>query len=373
MTLTVRPGILEIAPYVGGEASIPGIAQPAKLSSNENPLGPSPRAMAAFREAAVELHRYPDGGAERLREGIARRFGLEKDRIVCGNGSDELIALLTRAYAGPGDEVLFSRHGFLMYRLATLGVGATPKAAPERNLHTDVEALLALVSPATRIVFLGNPNNPTGSYLAAAALKDLRRRLSPDVLLVIDAAYAEFVEADDYDPGEDLVRAGDHTVMLRTFSKIYGLAALRLGWAYCPPAIADVLNRLRGPFNTSAPAQAAALAALEDREHEALSRAHNRTWREWLAAELARQGHVVHQSVGNFLLVEFADADAADAHLKSRGLIMRRMASYGLPHCLRITIGTEAEMRATAAALGELNARRSTPGRSAAARPTVAQ
>ena len=358
MSLKVRPGIMEIAPYVGGEASVPGVARPAKLSSNKNPLGPSPKAVGAFREAALDLHRYPDGGAERLRDGIARRFGLEKERIVCGNGSDELIALLTRAYAGPGEEVLFSRHGFLMYRLSTLGAGAAPRAAPEKNLRTDVEALLALATPATRIVFLGNPNNPTGSYLTAAELRDLRRRLPGDVLLAIDAAYAEFVESDDYDAGEDLVRAGDNTVMLRTFSKIYGLAGLRLGWAYCPPAVADVLNRVRGPFNTSAPAQAAALAALEDREHEARSRAHNKQWRDWLARELEGQGYRVHPSVGNFLLVEFDDADAADAFLKSRGLIMRRMGAYGLRRCLRITIGTEAEMRATAAALGELAGKR---------------
>jgi histidinol-phosphate aminotransferase len=353
MALKVRPGIMEIAPYKGGEATIPGVSRPVKLSSNENPLGPSPKAMAAFREAAVELHRYPDGGAEKLREGIARRFGLEKESIVCGNGSDELISLLTRAYAGLGDEVLFSRHGFLMYRLCALGVGATPRAAPEKDLATDLEALLAMVTPATRIVFLGNPNNPTGSYMAADAVSELRRRLPGDVLLVIDAAYAEFVEDGSYSAGEELVRAGDNTVMLRTFSKIFGLAGLRLGWAFCPPSVADVLNRLRGPFNTSVPAQAAALAALDDREHEEKSRVHNRTWREWLGAALAKQGYRVHPSVGNFLLVEFADADAADLFLKSRGLILRKMGAYGLSHCLRLTIGTEAENKALAGALAE--------------------
>ena len=353
MALQLRPGIAEIAPYVGGEASLPGVAQPAKLSSNENPLGPSPKAIAAFREASLDLHRYPDGGAERLRAGIARRFGLEAERIVCGNGSDELIALLSRAYAGPGDEVLFSRHGFLMYRLSTLAVGATPKAAPEKDLQSDVEALLAMVGPSTRILYLGNPNNPTGSYLTAAEVTELRRRLPAGVLLALDAAYAEYVEAPDYDAGEGLVRAGDNVVMLRTFSKIYGLAGLRLGWAYCPPGIADALNRVRGPFNTSAPAQAAALAALEDEAHEEKSRAHNRLWRDWLAGALTAAGYRVHPSVGNFLLVEFADADAADAFLKSRGLIMRKMGGYGLPHCLRITIGSEAETRATAAALAE--------------------
>jgi histidinol-phosphate aminotransferase len=354
MSLRVRPGIMDIDPYVGGEAKVAGIAAARKLSSNENPLGPSPKAVTAFREVAVELHRYPDGGADRLRQGIAQRFGLENDRIVCGNGSDELIALLARAYAGPGDEVLFSRHGFLMYRLSALAVGAAPKAAPEKDLRTDVEALLAMVTPRTRIIYLGNPNNPTGSYLTSIELEDLRRRLPGEVLLVIDAAYAEYVEESDYEPGEALVRAGENVVMLRTFSKIYGLAGLRLGWAYCPPSIVDVLNRVRAPFNTSVPAQAAALAALADREHEAKSRTHNKIWREWLASALRAEGYRVHPSVGNFLLVEFLDADRADSFLKLRGLIMRKMGPYGLPSCLRVTIGTEAEMRATAAALAEL-------------------
>jgi histidinol-phosphate aminotransferase len=371
MALKLRPGIMEIAPYVGGEASLPGIERPMKLSSNENPLGPSPRAVEAFRAAATDMHRYPDGGAEGLRRAIARRFALEAGQIVCGNGSDELIALLTRAYAGPGDEVLFSRHGFLMYRLSTLAAGAPPKAAPEKDLRTDVEALLAMVTPATRILFLGNPNNPTGSYLSRTELWDLRRRLPESVLLAIDAAYAEFVEAPDYASGEELVRAGEHTVMLRTFSKIYGLAGLRLGWAYCPPAVADALNRVRGPFNTSAPAQAAAEAALADIGHETRSREHNRIWRDYLARELAAAGYRVHPSVGNFLLVEFADADAADAFLRARGLIMRKMGAYGLPQCLRITIGTEAEMRATAAALAEL-ARGAPRAPTAKAAPTEA-
>jgi histidinol-phosphate aminotransferase len=314
-------------------------------------LGPSPKAVAAFRAAASDLHRYPDGGAEQLRAGLARRFGLEAERIVCGNGSDELIALLSRAYAGPGDEVLFSRHGFLMYRLSALAAGALPKAAPESDLRSDVEALLALVTPATRILYLGNPNNPTGSYLTAREVETLRQRLPAEVLLVLDAAYAEYVEAPDYEPGIGLVRAGDNTVMLRTFSKIYGLAGLRLGWAYCPPGIADALNRVRGPFNTSLPGQAAALAALEDEAHETHSRTHNRIWRGWLVEALTDAGYRVYPSVGNFLLVEFTDADAADAFLKSRGLILRKMGAYGLPQCLRITIGTEAETRATAAAL----------------------
>jgi len=337
MAPKVRPGIMDIAPYVGGEADIPGIAKPVKLSSNENPLGPSPKAMAAFREAAVELHRYPDGGAERLREGISRRFGLAKESIVCGNGSDELIALLTRAYAGLGDEVLFSRHGFLMYRLSTLAVGATPRAAPEKNLATDMEALLAMVTPATRIVFLGNPNNPTGSYMTAGLLRELRRRLPADVLLAIDAAYAEFVEADDYDAGEDMVRAGDNTVMLRTFSKIYGLAGLRLGFALAAPDIAARLAAWLGPWAVASPAIAIGEAALADTTWA-------RATRDQLGRESQRLDETLSQAglerVGGTSLFRLARTPVASElfhHLGRAGILVRRFTEqpdwlrFGLP------------------------------------------
>jgi histidinol-phosphate aminotransferase len=359
--LRPRPGILEIEPYVGGKAEVAGIARAIKLSANESPLGPSPRAIAALRAMAPEAHRYPDGGAEQLRRTIGARFGLDPDRIVCGAGSDELIQLLMRAYAGPGDEVVYSAHGFLMYKLAALGVGATPVAAPERALAADVDALLARLSSRTRMVFLANPNNPTGSYLDADELARLHAGLPEDVLLVIDAAYAEYVRRNDYTAGMDLVDAADNVVMTRTFSKLFGLAALRLGWLYAKPAVVDVLHRLRGPFNVGTPAQVAGIAALEDLEHQERARAHNERWLPWLAERLAGLGLEVHPSVANFVLVSFdgagdRDAAAASAWLEQRGVLARAMAAYGLPHCLRLSVGLEDENRAAIRALEEFMA-----------------
>ncbi len=361
MTLTPRPGILEVAPYVGGEASVPGVKRVMRLASNENPLGASPRAISAYSVLKDDLNRYPDGAAARLRQALAEAEGLDPARIVCGAGSDELIALLVRGYAGPGDEVLHSAHGFLMYSIAAKTAGATPVAAPERDLTADVEALLARVTGRTRLVFLANPNNPTGSYLSADQVRALRDGLPDEVLLVIDAAYAEYVEEADYSSGAELVEAGDNVVMTRTFSKIHGLASLRLGWAYCPPGVADVLNRLRGPFNVTQAAQAAGAAAVSDTEHVARSRRHNVQWRAWLAENLSAAGLRPYPSVGNFILVEVpgdpeTGADAALAYLKARGILVRAMAAYGLPKCLRISIGTEEETRATAEALAEFAA-----------------
>jgi histidinol-phosphate aminotransferase len=359
--LVPRPGILDIAPYVGGEARIAGIGRPIRLASNESALGPSAKAIAAYRALAGEIHRYPEGNAQELREAIGQRHGLDPARIVCGAGSDELIALLLRCYAGPGDEVLYSRHGFLMYPIGAKSVGATPVAASERALTTDVDALLARVTDRTRIVFIANPNNPTGTYLGGGEMARLHAELPPSVLLAIDAAYAEFVNRNDYEPGVALVDRADNVVMLRTFSKIYALAGLRLGWAYCPPAITDVLNRVRGPFNVAAPALAAGIAAVEDFEALNRARAHNERWLPWFSQRLAALGILLTPSVANFVLAEFSDdqrknADAAFAFLQSRGILTRKMAAYGLPQHLRITIGTGPEMETVAKALAEFMA-----------------
>jgi histidinol-phosphate aminotransferase len=353
-----RPGILDIAPYVGGEAKAEGVARPIRLASNESALGPSPKAIAAYRALAAEIHRYPDGTAAELRAAIGRRHGLDPERIVCGAGSDELITLLLRAYAGVGDEVLYSRHGFLMYPIGAQAVGATPVAAPERDLHADVDALLARIGPRTRIVLLANPNNPTGTYLGADAMRRLHAGLPSSVLLAIDAAYAEFVDRNDYEPAAGLVDRADNVVMLRTFSKIYALAGLRLGWAYCPPAIVDVLNRIRGPFNVTAPAIAAGIAAVEDGEALDRARAHNARWLPWVSERLAALGLPVTASVCNFVLPRFPDdprrnAEAGFEFLRARGILTRKMAAYGLPQYLRITIGTGEEMEAVVKALGE--------------------
>jgi histidinol-phosphate aminotransferase len=353
-----RPGILDIAPYIGGEARVPGIERPIRLASNENPDGPSPAAVAAYHAASAELHRYPDGSAAALRQAIAAAHGLELERIVCGAGSDELLTLLVRGYAGPGDEVLVSRHGFLVYPIAAKSAGATPVEAPERGLKVDLDALLDSVSERTRLLLIANPSNPTGSYLTPHEVVRLHAGIPQHVLLVIDAAYAEYVAEPDYDPGTELARRHGNVVMTRTFSKAYGLASLRLGWAYAPLAVADVLNRLRGPFNVPGPTQAAGIAALGDAAFLETCRRETARRRGWLAGAVREIGLVPHPSVCNFLLVEFPqqpgrDAAAALGHLKSRGILVRGMGAYKLPHCLRITIGTEAETRAAADALAD--------------------
>ena len=356
MKLQPRPGVLEVEPYVGGEAAIAGRNRVIRLASNENPLGASPLAKAAYEAHAGELHRYPDGSARSLREAIAESQGLDPARIVCGAGSDELIALLIRAYAGEGDEVLHSAHGFLMYAISAKSAGALPVPAPECDLTADVDALLARVSTRSRLLFLANPNNPTGSYLPAAEVARLREALPSEVLLVLDAAYAEYVEAEDYEAGQALVEVRDDVVMLRTFSKIHGLASLRLGWAYCPPAVADVLHRVRGPFNVSMAAQEAGAAAMRDGQHVARSRAHNATALKSFAARCEALGLAPAPSVGNFILLRFPsepgrDAAAAAEHLKAQGILVRAVGGYGLPDRLRVTIGTDEDMAAVAEAL----------------------
>ncbi len=353
-----RPGILEISAYVPGESELPGGVKPIKLSSNETPLGASPKAKAAYLATAESLERYPDGGATALRQAIAKAYGLSAERIVCGAGSDELLNLICHGYLGPGDEAIYTEHGFLVYRIAILASGATPVVAPEKNLTCDVDAILARVSPRTKVVFVANPNNPTGTYIPIGEVRRLRAGLPEDVILVLDGAYAEYVRRNDYEAGIELVATTANTVMARTFSKIYGLAALRLGWAYCPPAIADVLNRIRGPFNVNAPAIAAGIAAIEDVSHTQMALTHNERWLPWCVEELGKLGLGITPSVGNFLLMHFPDNDArtaaaADAFLKTRGIILRRVTGYGFPNALRMTIGTEADNRATVAALAE--------------------
>jgi histidinol-phosphate aminotransferase len=310
---------------------------------------------------AEEIHRYPDGSAAQLRAALGRHNGLDPERIVCGAGSDELIGLLLSAYAGPGSEVLYSRHGFLMYPIGAQAVGATPVAVPERDLTADVDGFLARVTERTRIVFIANPNNPTGTYLSADEMARLHAGLPRHVVLAIDAAYAEFVNRNDYEPGVALVNRAENVVMLRTFSKIYALAGLRLGWAYCPPAIADVLNRIRGPFNISAAALAAGVAAIEDIGALARARGHNDRWLAWFSERLAALGLRLTPSVGNFVLPRFPDeprrnADAAFAFLQARVILARKMGGYGLPQYLRITIGTGEEMEIVAAAIAEFMA-----------------
>ncbi len=358
-TPTPHPEILTIKPYVGGEAAVPGVARVIKLSSNEGAFGPPPGAIAAHTATAAKLHRYPDGGAKTLREAIGARFGLDPARIVCGAGSDDIIYALCLAYGGPGTNLIMSRHGFAIYAIAGTYARATIIKTPERNLTADVDAILAAVTPQTRLVFLANPNNPTGSMLPAAEITRLRAGLPDHVLLVLDAAYAEYVDRPDYEAGSALVDAGANTVMTRTFSKIFGLGGMRVGWAYAPPAIIDVLNRIRLPFNVNAPAQAAAIAALAEPGWVERSASHNRAERARLTATLTASGLKIWPSEGNFVLADFLTpeiATAADQFLRARGLIVRPMGAYHLPHCLRLTIGTTEECDLLAAALTDFQA-----------------
>ncbi len=345
-TLIPRPGVLDIAPYVGGRSNADDGTTVIKLSSNETPLGPSPRAVAALEQIANQVHRYPDGGSEDLRAALGAHYGLDPARIVCANGSDEIFQLVCRGYVGEGDEVLYSEHGFLMYPIVAKAAGATPVTAPETALTANVDAFLARVTSRTKVVFLANPNNPTGTYLPAGEVTRLHAGLSESVLLVLDAAYAEYVMQNDYEPGIRLVDAASNVIMTRTFSKIYGLAGLRLGWAYCPGPVADVLNRVRGPFNVALPAQKAGVEALKDVAFMDRTRNHNEEWREWLKNELIAIGLDVTPSVANFLLVRFPGGDGraakdADACLSSQGILVRGMDGYGLPDCLRITVGLQ--------------------------------
>lgn len=356
MTLAPKPGVLDIVPYVGGRAHVEGVAQAHKLSSNESALGPSPKAIEAYRAAESDLSIYPEGSAEILREAIGAHYGLDPERIVCGNGSDELLTLLAHAYLRPGDEVMFTSHGFLVYRIAALANSATPVEVPEKDYRADVDAMLSRVSGKTRLVYLANPNNPTATYLPHHEVRRLHAGLPENALLVIDAAYSEYIRRNDYEPGIEMVASFPNVVMTRTFSKIYGLAGLRVGWAYCPAKVADVLNRLRGPFNVSVPAQLTAVAALKDRAHVEASFAHNEKWRMWLTENIGKLGLKVDESVTNFVLIHFKDeqtAAEADAFLSARGIILRSTKAYALPACLRMTVGPEDANRAAVDALAQ--------------------
>src|SRR6266404_1999718 len=360
---TPRAGVMAIHAYVPGKSSAPGVAKVYKLSSNETPLGPSPRAVEAYREVAGHLADYPDGSAADLREAIGSAFGLDPDRIVCGAGSDDLLNLLARAYLADGDEAIHTTHGFLVYPIATLASGARPVVAAETNYTADVDAILAAVTARTRIVFVANPNNPTGTYLPFHEIKRLHSGLPPRVLLVLDAAYAEYVRRNDYEAGIELVATSENVVMCRTFSKIHGLAALRLGWLYGPAHVVDAIHRIRGPFNVNAPAMAAGIAALQDSAHLETSRAHNEKWRAWLEVEIRKLGFEVTPSIANFVLIHFPHergrtAEDADAFLTQRGLILRRVKAYKLPNALRMSVGTDDANRLVVAALAEFMGRK---------------
>ena len=349
-----QPGIMKIALYQGGAAHLAGRSDAIKLSSNENPFGPSPKAKEAYARAVHGLHRYPSTDHAALRGAIGAVHGLDPERIICGAGSDEIIHFLCQAYAGPRDEVLFTEHGFLMYRISAQAAGATPVAVRERERTTDVDALLAACNAKTRLVFIANPNNPTGTMIGLAEVERLARGLPPQAILVLDGAYAEFVAG--YDGGAKLATRLPNVFMTRTFSKIYGLGGLRIGWGYGSRAIIDVLNRIRGPFNLSNAQLETAEAAVRDQDYADRCREENARLRVWLAEALAERGVPTDTSMANFVLARFADAAeavACDGYLQSQGLIVRQVAGYGLPNCLRITVGDEASCRRVAHAVAQ--------------------
>ncbi|WP_420960576.1 histidinol-phosphate transaminase [Brucella sp. IR073] len=363
MTLLDRPtpkaGVLDIAAYVPGKAGTPGAAKVYKLSANESPLGPSPYAIEAYRSVEPGLGIYPDGQSKVLKTAIAEANGLNPANILCGNGSGELLGYLAEAYLAPGDEAIITEHGFLLYKVQTLAAGATPVTVKEKDARVDVDAVLAAVTPRTKAVFIANPNNPTGTYLPFEEVRRLHAGLPKHVLLVLDAAYCEYVRRNDYEAGVELVSASENVVMIRTFSKVYGLPGLRIGWMYAPVHIIDAIDRLRAPFNLNSAAIAAGVAAIKDKAHMEKAVAYNEQWLTWLHEELTGLGVKVTPSVANFLLIHFPDenpeksAEKADAYLTERGYILRRVTSYGFPNALRLTVGPEEANRGVVAALAE--------------------
>ncbi|MDH5530861.1 MAG: histidinol-phosphate transaminase [Paracoccaceae bacterium] len=349
-----QPGIMDIALYQSGAAQVTGMSDAVKLSSNENPFGPSEKAKEAFLRAVHQLHRYPSTDHASLRQAIGDVHGLDSARIICGTGSDEILLLLCQAYAGHKDEVIYTEHGFLMYPICAQSVGAVPVKVAERDRTVDVDAILAACTPKTRIVFLANPNNPTGTMIGLPEIARLADGLPKRAILVLDGAYAEYVEG--YDGGAQLATTRPNVFMTRTFSKIYGLGGLRIGWGYGSQAVIDVLNRIRNPFNLSAAQIGAAEAAVRDRDYVVRCREDNARMRSWLADALAERGVPSDTSTANFILARFAseaEAVACDEFLQSKGLIVRRVAAYGLPHCLRITVGDESACRRVSHAIGQ--------------------
>ena len=352
-----QPGILDIAPYVPGKSGAPGSSY-IKLSSNESPLGASPKAIAAFRSVADTLDIYPEGTSKILRTALGEVHGIDPELIVCGNGSDDLLHLLAQCYLGQGDEAIMSRYGFSVYPIITKAAGASIVMVDEDDYTADVDAILAAVTPRTKIIWLANPNNPTGTYLPDAEIRRLHAGLRQDIMLVIDNAYAEYVTAEDFTTGANLVREASNVVMVRTFSKM-GLAAARIGWMLGPDHVVDAVNRIRGPFNVNLPAQLAGAAAARDSEFNDKLKAHNAQWRDWITAELDASNHFrVIPSQANFVMVLFPDAEHATLAfetLRDRGLIVREIgASYGIPDGLRISIGSEQAMRGVAGILNAL-------------------
>ena len=346
-----RPCVLELPEYVPGDRELKGIAEPIKLSSNESTLGPSPQALKAYADAATQLHRYPDPDQNELRDALAEHFGLAVNQLICGNGSAELIQILIHAYVGEGDEVLLSEYGFPLYRIFAISQGASVALSSEVDCVTSVDSLLECVTPKTKLVAIANPNNPTGTYLSGSEVRRLHANLPEHVLLLLDEAYAEYVTAEDFESGLKWADETENVVVARTFSKLYGLAALRIGWMLAPQRVFQTMQRFRITFNTNGPALATAVAALHDVEYTKQVQHHNHLWRKRMTEELEAQGLNVIPSMANFLLIQFLDepksnSEAAANALKCNGIIPRPVSAGSPPNCIRITIGKYEENQA---------------------------
>ncbi len=351
-----RKSVLSIDAYVPGKSKSDKVPTKYKLSSNETPFGPSPNAIEACKKMAANLELYPDGTAIKLREALASKHNISANQIICGAGSDEILSLLAYAYLGEGDEAIYTRHGFLVYPIAIKAAGATPIIAEETDCKANIDTILSCLSERTKMVFLANPNNPTGTYLPISEIRRLHEGLPPHIMLVLDAAYAEYVLKEDYEAGIDLVKSANNVVMTRTFSKVYGLAALRLGWAFAPSPVIDTLNRIRGPFNVNTPSIETGIAALKDEAFIQKAVEHNALWLDKVTKALEEMGLKVTPSVANFVLIHFPENEAysaqnADAYLLERGFILRRVSNYGFDNALRMTIGTQDANRAVIAHL----------------------
>ena len=340
MNIKPQPGVMKIDLYEGGASQLQGHDEVFKLSSNENPFGPSPRAVEAYSRSGIALHRYPSTSHDQLRLAISTNLDLPSENIVCGVGSDEIISLLCQTFSGQGDEVIYTEHGFAMYKISALAAGATPVIVEEENRTTDVDNILKRCSENTKLIFIANPNNPTGTMINLKQLQELTNKMPKQALLVLDGAYAEYV--DNYDGGVQLVKKTNNVIMIRTFSKIYGLGGMRVGWGFGPKPIIEALQRVRGPFNLSAPALAVAEAAVNDQDYVKKCKEENNTTRAWLINGLRKLGLACDNSFTNFVLPRFenqSQAELCDKYLQSKGFLVRRVDGYNLPEFLRITVG----------------------------------
>ena len=335
-----QPGIMKIDLYEGGASHLEGQVETVKLSSNENPFGPSPKAVEAYSNSGKALHRYPSTSHEQLRQAISRILDLPSDNIICGVGSDEIISLLCQTFSGQGDEVIYTEHGFAMYKISALAAGANPIVVKEKNRTTDIDNILSKCNENTRLIFIANPNNPTGTMINLSQVQELAMKIPKQALLVLDGAYAEYV--DNYDGGIQLAKKTDNVIMIRTFSKIYGLGGMRVGWGFSSKSVIEALQRVRGPFNLSVPALAVAEAAIEDQDYVEKCKQENNTTRDWLIEKLRKLGLACDNSFTNFVLPRFknqSQAELCDKYLQSKGFIVRRVDGYNLPDALRITVG----------------------------------